>query len=134
MKTITNIILFFSLTSSTLLGQVITDNNDLITKQLTGTWYVINHWPATKDTLVFGRQTKAPNNYGNSIVIYESGEFRDIYTAPCGNDERLHDTKGKWYLDKQGAFITTTIPIYLDRSHNKILKLTADTLTLLQVE
>lgn len=115
-------------------GQVTPTATDTITQQLKGTWYVVNGWPAIKDTLVFKRVSRAPQNLGDRIEIFENGEMIDAYSAPCGNDDRIHFTKGKWTLDKNEMTITTTVPIYLDRPKNKILLLTPDTLVLLRLE
>jgi hypothetical protein len=101
---------------------------------LKGTWYVVNSWPAVKDTLVFKHETKVPNNWGDRIEIGESGNIADAYSAPCGNDSRAHYTTGTWSLDDSTLILSTTIPIYLDRTKNKILKLTADSLILVRLD
>lgn len=115
-------------------GQITPIATDTITQQLKGTWYVVNGWPATKDTLVFKRVSRAPRNLGDRIEIFENGEMIDAYSAPCGNDNRSHHTKGKWTLDKNEMIIITTVPIYLNRPKNKILLLTPETLVLLRLE
>ena len=128
-------ILFIAILFHTnLVGQETTGNSSGVTHLLKGTWYVVNSWPSTKDTLVFKRESKVPNNWGDRIEISETGEIVDAYSAPCGNDTRIHKINGSWTLDKTESIITTTIPIYLDRPKNKILKLTADILVLERIE
>ncbi len=114
-------------------SQATTRTNDSLNQILKGTWYVVNYWPKTKDTLVFKRESNAPNNWGDRIEISENGVIIDAYSAPCGNDIRIHNTSGTWVLDYNSLILTTTIPIYLIRTKNKILKLNTDSLILSKI-
>lgn len=109
-------------------------SNDSLTQLLKGTWWVVNSWPAVKDTLIFAKKPHTTNFYGDRIEINENGEIIDTYSALYENDSIFHMTIGSWKLDKSGLIFTTSVPIFLDRKKNKILELNAEKLVLLRLE
>ena len=100
---------------------------------LSGTWYLVNAFPSTKDSLVYERTSKTPHNWGDRIEFNASNSFVDAYSAKCGNDSQIHKDLGTWNLF--GTTILTTIPIGIDKgTRHKILRLTAEQLVLKKIE
>ena len=117
----------FSLTTSVFLGQTSISVADM----LTGTWYLANYFPDTKDSLVYSRISKVPNNWGDHIEFNSSNSFVDAYSAPCGNDSQIHNDVGTWQLS--GHTVVTSIPISIDLgTKHIILTLTSDKLILVK--
>ena len=50
--------------------------------------------------------------YGHWFDFKENGEFVDYYSAPCGNDGRLHHWVGSWQLRNEGQTIFLQIEDY----------------------
>jgi hypothetical protein len=119
--------ILFLWTTSALLGQT----SASVAEKLQGTWFLANSFPDTKDSLVYSRISKAPNNWGDRIEFNSLKSFVDAYSAPCGNDSRIHNDLGTWELS--GLTIGTSIPISADLGTNHIIvKLTTDLLVLVK--
>jgi hypothetical protein len=119
----------YLLTLTAVLGLTVT-YAQTTTSDLYGTWFLVDYplsWKNT-DTLVFSKQSHNPHNFGESIEINKEGEFYDNYSAPCGNDAKIHHTKGNWSYDNQSKLFETTVPVDFREKKYKILSLKRDTL------
>ncbi len=124
------IILFLCLCLSTgTHGQTYIDFDSNAPVDLFGTWYPTYNI-ISKDTLSFIRIRKNGNDFGQRVEINKNGVFADIYTAPCGNDESIHHTKGHWFFDSSTNIFKTSILICNKDSIYKIVKLNIDSLVL----
>ncbi|MBC3846972.1 lipocalin family protein [Winogradskyella echinorum] len=103
--------------------------NDLI-----GEWYP--KYNRGKLELTFEKKVTTEHKYGLSIEILKNGEFRNRYSAPCGNDTmlRTHNYSGKWSLNKGEWIITTTEPINRQGTVYKIVELKLDKLVLAEIK
>jgi len=88
------------------------------TDDLIGVWYP--KFNRGKLELAFEKKVTTERKYGLSIEILKTGEFRNRYSAPCGNDTKLrtHNYSGKWSLNT----------VY------KIMELKPDKLVLAEIE
>jgi len=100
---------------------------------LYGTWYVVNRYPDTNDSLVFGRQSGNSYNWGDRIEIFDNGDFVNAYSAKCGNDDRIHNVKGHWTLDQTSMILTATVAIYMQDTAYKLSMVNADKLVLQRI-
>jgi hypothetical protein len=124
-------IFLFLVISSILPAQTKSPSADSSSTLLPGIWYLQNSYPETADSLVFGREPRWPNNYGDRIEIFGNGDIIDAYSAPCGNDGRLHAIKGSWALDSDTRVLNSTVKIYMKYYTVRILRLTPTALVLL---
>src|SRR5688572_7729388 len=105
----------FFLVASLAFGQTSTDPSEL----LTGTWYLLNSGPETKDSLVYSRTSKIPRNWGERIEFNASNSFLDACSGRCGNDSKNHKDSGTWQVS--GKIITTSVPIATDKSNKHLI-------------
>ena len=106
-----------------------TDRRDLL-KDLYGAWFVSCGYPDSNGTLVFSRNSPGPKrfNWGDRIEIYPDGNFLDAYSAKCGNDERIHSSRGVWTVNATTMVFTATVPVALRNKTYRITHLSADKL------
>jgi hypothetical protein len=117
----------FFWTTSVFLGQTSASFADM----LSGTWYLANSYPETKDSLIYSRISKTQYNWGDRIEFNTAYSFVDAYSARCGNDSQIHKDVGTWQLS--GQTITTSIPISVDLGTKHIVvELTLDKLVLVR--
>lgn len=110
-------------------GQTYIDFDSNAPVNLFGTWYRA-YSNFISDTLSFTRTSKNGYDFGQRVEINKNGVFADIYTAPCGNDESIHHTKGHWFFDSSTNIFKTSILICNKDSIYKIVKLNIDSLVL----
>jgi hypothetical protein len=89
-------------------AQTTTDSTE---NKLIGTWYLYYKNPKNSDTLELFKTSKTYMSFGSRIEINNDHSFKDIYTAPCGNDENIHDSLGYWSFDSYDKTFETSIPI-----------------------
>lgn len=104
------------------------------TDDLIGVWYP--KYNRGKSDLTFEKKVTTKHKYGQSIEIFKNGEFRNRYSAPCGNDTalRTHNYNGKWSLNENDWIITTTEPINRQGTVYKIVELKSDRLVLAEIK
>ncbi|MFH6605132.1 lipocalin family protein [Maribacter algicola] len=100
---------------------------------LIGVWYP--KYIRGKSDLTFEKKVTTEHKYGLSIEILKNGEFRNRYSAPCGNDTmlRTHNYSGKWNLNENDWIITTSEPINRKGTVYKIVELMSDKLVLAEI-
>ena len=100
---------------------------------LIGVWYP--RYDRGRSDLTFEKKVTTEHKYGLSIELLKSGEFRNRYSAPCGNDTmlRTHNYNGKWSLNENDWIITTSEPINRKGTIYKILELKSDKLVLSEI-
>ena len=97
--------------------------------ELLGKWNYISCSYPKEDTLWFSRiNPSTPYDWGQTIEIFPNGDFADAYTSWCGNDENIHNTKGKWSYDDKTKKFEATINICLKDKKYKLMNVTQDTL------
>ena len=104
------------------------------TDDLIGVWYP--KYNRGKLDLTFEKKVTTEHKYGLSIEILKNGEFRNRYSAPCGNDTmlRTHNYSGKWSLNEDEWIITTSKPINRKGTVYKIVELKPDKLFLAEIK
>jgi len=107
---------------------------DFNSDDLIGVWYP--KYNRGKHDLIFEKKVATGHEYGLRIEILINGEFRNRYSAPCGNDSMLwtHNYIGKWSLDKEEWIITTTEPINRKGTVYRIVELKSDKLILVEIK
>lgn len=110
------------------------ESNEFNTEDLIGLWYP--KYNRGKSVLTFEKKLTTENKYGLSIEILKNGEFRNRYSAPCGNDTmlRTHNYSGKWNLNENDWIMTTSKPINRQGTVYKIVELKSDKLVLNQIK
>lgn len=66
---------------------------------------------------------KRPWNEAAYIVFLPYEQFEDGFQAGCGNDDRIHNTKGQWNFDPSTMGLETTIPINSEGKKYKLIYL-----------
>ncbi len=109
-------------------------SNEFNTDNLIGVWYP--KYSRGKTDLIFEKKVTTEHKYGLSIEILKNGEFRNRYSAPCGNDTmlRTHNYSGKWNLNENDWIITTSEPINRKGTVYKIVELKSDKLVLAEIK
>jgi hypothetical protein len=106
--------------------------NSSVASTLSGKWFLANAISSANGDLIYKRFVH-PHNWGDRIEFNDSLNFVDAYSAKCGNDDNIHNTKGSWTLSDK--IIQTTIPIYTDKAtKHEIVYLSADSLVLRKIE
>lgn len=129
------LILTFTILFSYLFGYG--QENELIefnTDDLIGVWYP--KYNRGKSNLTFEKKVTTKHKYGLNIEILKNGEFRNRYSAPCGNDTMLqtHNYSGKWNLNESNWIITTSEPINRKGTVYKIMELKSNKLVLAEIK
>lgn len=109
-------------------------SNKFNTDDLIGEWYP--KYNRGKSDLTFEKKVTNEHKYGLTIEILKNGEFRNKYSAPCGNDNmlRTHNYSGKWNLNENDWIITTTEPINRKGTVYKIMELKPYKLVLSEIK
>jgi hypothetical protein len=104
------------------------------TNALIGVWYPKHN--SDKLHLTFEKKATTKHQYGLSIEILINGEFRNRYSAPCGNDTMLqtHNYSGKWNLNEDDMVLTTSKPINHKGTVYKIVELKSDKLVITEIK
>jgi hypothetical protein len=104
------------------------------TDDLIGVWYP--KYNRGKLDLTFEKKVTTEHKYGLSIEILKNGEFRNRYSAPCGNDSAMftQNYNGKWNLDESNWILTTTKPVFRKGKTYKIVELKSDRLILEEIK
>jgi hypothetical protein len=94
-------------------------------KTICGIWSV-DHIPNSTD-LILQRAPIVPTSsepdgtelgrrwHGQEFAFHENGEMVDFYSAPCGNDERLHHWSGKWKWNEEERILFLQVENYPER-------------------
>ncbi len=108
-------------------------DTSILDNKLIGTWYLKG---GTNDTLIFLNGTLFTEEGRLMADTYISmkpyQEFKEGYTAWCGNDDRIRHNSGKYSFDSKTMTLETTIPIDFKGKKHKVIYLSMTKLVLVR--
>jgi hypothetical protein len=97
-------------------------NNQLNEQAICGMWSVY-HIPTSHELLlqrepIISESSETDRTallsmwHGQQFIFHENGEMADFYSAPCRNDEQIHQWIGKWKWNEEKRLLFLQVENY----------------------